>query len=203
MLGKYGISSVTTPQSGDVITTENVKKRLGIAASVTGHDDRIDDLRAEARQFFEDETDRHLMQRTHVLTLDDFPPKKEAIHLPFSPVSSITSITYDTTDTDDVAFTDFVFSSHTTPPRISLSSATSTWPTTKDQDSVVNITLVSGHALASDIDDSIKRILMMLVCHWFNNPDAAQEKAIHAIPYGIQMSIDKKRLGNGYLRVSG
>ena len=127
------------------ITVAELKDAIGISHS--NQDAELGRKITAARQFAENRTRRHFVQRTIQLLLDRFPPGREAITFPVAPISSITSIYYidqagDSTEwsSDDWA-TDLA-----SEPAFLYPIYGETYPTTQAIYRAVTITATSGYA---------------------------------------------------------
>lgn len=67
-----------------------------------------------------------------------------------------------------------------------------TWPNSEDREDAIKITYVAGYGdAASDVPETIRHALSLLVTHWFERReimDRGQE-----LPYGVQALLDTER----------
>jgi uncharacterized phiE125 gp8 family phage protein len=139
----------------------------------TGERTLIESYLTAARILAEDVSHRALMQRTVTLTLDKFPAGRRILELPRPPLTSVTSISYVDTGgaTTAMASTNYVVDTASRPGRLQPTYNT-VWPTARDQLGAVTITYVAGATTSTNVAETDKQAIRMLVGHWFQNREA-------------------------------
>lgn len=66
------------------------------------------------------------------------------------------------------------------------------WPDFYDRDDALKITFTVGY---STVPEELKQAILMLVSHWYENRNAASEKAMTEIPLGVEAMIGLHRKG--------
>lgn len=151
---------------------------------VDGSDDDtlITALIVTARRMAEQATGRALVTQSWRYTLDAFPVA--AIDLPLPPLVSVQSVKY--LDADGVlqtlvADTDYsVYLSSLlglVAPAYGMS-----WPSPRDVPEAVRIEFTAGYGNAAAVPGDIKQWMLLQICHWYDNRQAAGEKR-EALPF--------------------
>ena len=124
-----------------------------------------------------------------------FTPNPGVISLSLGPVQSVSAIKYYDTDNNiqTATLSDFYVlgpSSRTTiKPKAGKS-----WPTTFTRDDAIKVEYVIGYGdAASDVPDSVRHALMMLVAHFYENRELSVDRAMAEIPFGFEALIDRER----------
>lgn len=168
-----GALTQTVAPASEPLTTAEAKAHLRIDDSAD--DGYIGNLITAAREYAESYTRRQFIDATYTWKLDSFPHCDE-MELPVSPISSVTSITY----TDSAGNTGQTLSSSiydvdtdSETPRITLDPAEN-WPSTEaGRAHVVTVTFVAGYgSSASDVPESIRQAMLILIGHWYENREA-------------------------------
>lgn len=136
-------------------------------------DDLLDVYITAAREYFEEETGRQLIQATYTLTLDRFPPTRhEAIRIPRPPLQSVSSITY--TDVDGTPqtwavseYTVQTYDGPTARPGRVFPNEDETYPTdVADVPGAVTVTFVAGYA-DSSVPKAWQVAMLMLIADMY------------------------------------
>lgn len=119
------------------------------------------------------------------------------VFLPINPVQAIDSIEY--YDTDNVlqplVVSDFFLYSDEDSALIEPKPGTS-WPSTYDRRDAIVITLTAGYGDAStDVPNSIRRAIRLLVAHWYEHRTAATSGAMVELPLAVQNLVSINRKG--------
>lgn len=117
------------------------------------------------------------------------------VQLMLGPVQSVTAIKY--YDTDGVLQTatlsDFDVFGTPTSTTVSPKSGKS-WPVAQNRPYAIRIEYVIGYGdAASDVPQTVRHALMMLVAHWYENREGTQERALSDVPYGFNELIGIER----------
>jgi len=113
----------------------------------------------------------------------DFPSGR-MIRLPLDPVQSVTVVYSDTANVEQTLSGTF-YSLHTDDvgPFLWLLDGQN-WPSVNDRLDAVRIEMVVGYGAASDVPNSIKQALFLMVGHWYENREASG-KSMQEIPLGV------------------
>lgn len=186
---------VTAPAVEPVTLTE-AKSHLRIS----GYDNHAElaIFIASAREHTERLLNRALITQTIDLYLDAFPEK---IELPLSPVQSVTSINY--TDVDGA--TQLLASSGYTvtvaaEPAYIIPSYGNSWPDSRAVPEAVVVRYVAGYGAAeTDVPDSIRSAILLLVGHLYENRENSLSGTIITdIPFGYSSLVAPHRLGGRF-----
>lgn len=111
----------------------------------------------------------------------------QEIKLILGPVQNVTAINY--YDADGVLQVDTlsnynVFGTETY--TVVSPKAGFTWPTTQDRSDAIRIDYEIGYGDATtDVPETIRHALMLLVAHWYENREQSQMDALNDIPFGF------------------
>ena len=68
------------------------------------------------------------------------------------------------------------------------------WPSQEDRPDAIKATYVAGYGdAASDVPESIRHALLMLVSHWFERREPSNEKNMMDIPWGVEALVNIER----------
>lgn len=68
------------------------------------------------------------------------------------------------------------------------------WPDTQDRSDAIRIEYTIGYGEASsDVPDTIRHALLMLIGHWYDNRENTGMDELLSVPYGFDMLIDMHR----------
>jgi len=181
----YTSFAVTTAPASEPITTAEAKSQLRIDSS--DEDTLVDNYITVARQTLETLMRRAFVTQTITLKYDSFPSR---IRLPRPPSTSVTSITY--VDTDGATQTwdsaNYVLDSQVEPASIQPAYDVD-YPNTRTQPNAVTVTYVAGYGSASDVPESIKLAVRLLVGTYYENREATSAQKVTELPLGVQMLV--------------
>lgn len=115
------------------------------------------------------------------------PNPTQSVQLLLGPVQSVTAVKY--YDVDGVLQTDTlanyqvfgVPSKTTVGPKEGFA-----WPVTQERDDAIKIEYVVGYGDAStDVPDTIRHALMLMIGHWYDNREQTQMDELYDIPFGF------------------
>ena len=155
---------------------------------ISDDDTLITTLIGDAREYCERIDWRAYLTQTYDLYLDEFPASGE-IRFPRPPLQSVTSVKY--TDENGVVATlassTYIVDTISEPARLVLKSNQS-WPTvTLQQVNGVVVRFVAGWTQASDVPRSIKRAMLLLIGHWYENREETTVGAVsRSIEFGVR-----------------
>jgi uncharacterized phiE125 gp8 family phage protein len=157
--------------------------RLHLKQDTTNDDDLITDWLAGAVAVCEHATGRSFGEQTLEFAIDEF-PSTVAIALPRGTVMSITSVKY--IDTSSVEQTidsgSYMLDDYSTPAFLIPAYGTD-WPDTLETVNAVKVRYVAGSAT---IPAAVKNAIKLMVGHWDQNREAAANKDIRAIAFGVE-----------------
>jgi uncharacterized phiE125 gp8 family phage protein len=157
-------------------------------------DGLVTTLVAAARLHVESVTGRALVNQSWRLVLDQW-PEDRAVTLPVSPLVSLTSITAFDADGDDhlVPLAQFEAATGVTPARLILPRKVGGMPALRERFGI-EIDYVAGFGEATDVPSDLKRGVLALVAHWFEDRDAVMVAGSGAvIPPGFSQMISPYR----------
>lgn len=68
------------------------------------------------------------------------------------------------------------------------------WPSTDDRPDAIKVTYVAGYGdAASDVPETVRHALLMLVTHWFERREPSAERALQDIPWGVEALLNMER----------
>ena len=169
---------IVSGPSGEPVTLAEAKAHLRVTAS--DDDTYITTLIILARQEVERFTNRRLITQTWDWRLDAFPLW---FLVPTPPLISVTSINYIDTDgnsqlLDSSIYDVDIFSA---PARI-MEAFGKSWTSTRTIINAVTVKFVCGYGDASDVPESLKQALFMILAHFYENREDTSPMAVHKIP---------------------
>lgn len=170
-----------------------VKKHLRF--QTTSEDTLLDVWIAAARQYFEEQTGRQVMQSTWELWLDGFPSGR--IELPKPPLLEVESVSYVGADGElvDVGAAGYTVMApagpQANPGWVQLVYG-GTWPTAQDVAGAVRIRFKAGYGAApGDVPELVRTLLYLLVGHFHKyrseTVETRFESAISTLPVGAEV----------------
>lgn len=160
---------ITPPSVEPIALDEAVAHVNGFAGSADQKAALQAAIRA-ARDHAENYMHRALASQVRELALDGFPA---CIVLPYSPVQSVASVKYtDYAGVEQTISTGYLdIDTYSTPARIRPAYG-QTWPAPRPGFNVVRVRYTCGYAKASDVPESIRHGLRLLIAHYFENREA-------------------------------
>lgn len=177
----------TVAPSTEPVTVAELKLHCRVEHSAD--DDLFTALGKAARETVEAETGRQLVTATWRQDLDEFPLCP--IKLRHPPLISVTSVVYTDAngDTQTLDASDYQVDTSSVIGTVAPA-VDSVWPTTQAYKlNAVRITYQAGFGAASAVPESIKAAIKLLVGHWYENREAAQDKRLEMMPMGVQALI--------------
>jgi uncharacterized phiE125 gp8 family phage protein len=178
---------ITTQPDEEPVSLIEAKEHLHIT-----HDEEdayISGLIVAARVYAEMVSRRAYVTRTYTAVLDRW-PYWTRIELPYPPLMAVTEFAY--TDDQDVRTVwesnNYWVDAHSEPGRIALRS-TATWPSvTLKEINAIEIIYTAGYGLASDVPDTYKAAVKLMIGHLYENREAvttAQGISVVVTPLGL------------------
>tara|TARA_R110000824_G_scaffold97450_2_gene232932 strand:- start:499 stop:1161 length:663 start_codon:yes stop_codon:yes gene_type:complete len=184
--------TVSTAETTDLITLDEIKRQLRIATSDTTYNDLLVVIQSAVTEIAKQYLNRSLLNRTLKLSLDTVPyqedilpntegittgpyltQRKREVSLPFSPVVSVTHVkTYDDDDTaTTMATSKYYVDTASAIGRVVLRTG-ETWPDMLRVANSMEITYVAGYGTAAaNTPEPIRQGTLVLAAHLFENPD--------------------------------
>jgi uncharacterized phiE125 gp8 family phage protein len=182
------IKAVVTDATFEPLTLQEVKAQLRVDLDNTDEDQLYLGLIKAVRIHAEKYLRMDLCQKTYDIYFDGF---KSTMQIETYPISSVTSIKYydndDTLQTLDVA--DYRTDLVSEIARIEIVKM----PATKDKYNSVVIRAVCGYATQKAVPENIKSGMLLLIAHLDTNREAASEKTLTEIPFGVKALWDMER----------
>lgn len=170
----------TTAPSAEPVSVAEVKTHLRI--TVDDEDSYLDTLIPAARQHTEEYLSRALITQTWALYLDRF--AWPYVELPRPPLQSVGSVKYVDDDgiTQTVAASEYTVDTDSEPGRV-FESYDGEWPSHRTVEKAVTITYDAGYgANASDVPQTIRHAILLLVGHMYENREASSPLTIKTVP---------------------
>ena len=147
------------------ITVADAKLHLNI--ETTDDDIYITSLITAARQYVENFLQRTIITQTWSYYLDAF--LREMV-LPQPKLISVSAITYVDTGgtTQTLSSSIYQVDNFKEPARVVLAYGQS-WPTTRSQINAVRIQYVAGYGADTQVPETIKQAIKIMIGHWFEN----------------------------------
>ena len=124
-----------------------------------------------------------------------FAPNPGSIVLSLGPVQSVSAIKY--YDTDNALQTATLSNFHvlgTKDQTVLKPKSGYSWPTTFLRDDAIKIEYVVGYGdAASDVPQTVRHALMMLVAHLYENRELSIERSMSQVPFGFEALIERER----------
>lgn len=182
---------VGTPSSAsEPLTTAEVKTHLRI--DFTDDDAYLSALITAARQYAEVTQGRAIVSATYVEKYDAFP---WMIYVPSPPLISVTSIAYLDTAGDSQTLSSSLYTVDTSSMVGRITPAYGyTWPSTQDVINAVTLTYVAGYAGASDVPQTTKQAMLMLISHWYEHRSAVADVQMMPVPMAVQTLLGFERV---------
>lgn len=160
------------------VSLEDIKNYLRV--DITDDDVLISNLIKTARDYVERITNRSIVTKKYEYILDAFP--NGYIQLPRPPLISVEQVVYKTADGVEKVFTDYITDSESEPARII---APNGWPS--ESLYPVNAVKVTYQAGYSQMPESLKHAIYMLVAHWYENrqPFIATERIGKEVEFAV------------------
>lgn len=183
--------------------SSDLKKQLNLPSTATEDDTWLADATGAARQLIERMVPGGFAIRlqTKQLVLNKFPSTGDGeIELPFPPLvssSSEISISYYNSSNGSTDTTSFRLINPGGGYNAKLyPSIDEVWPTTKDRQDAVSIQFQCGSTASTNVSDTIKHAVKMLVTHWYENRSLVIIGSISKeLEFGLQRLLDANGIG--------
>lgn len=186
------VVQLTEPAETPVSVAELRKDRR---ITGTHHDELLASLILGATTYAEGFTRRVLVKRTFRLTLDDGFPRWSIV-VPRVPLVSVESLKH--LDGDGVEQTIAVPGYRVLvdrEPGIIVPAFGTSWPGTRATEGAVSVEFTAGYASAAAVPAEIRRGILMLAGHWFENPEDVVVGTIAAkVPRAVDACFWLKRV---------
>lgn len=186
-------TSLKTAPTTEPISLEEAKLHLRVATDQTDEDELIASLVVAAREHIETYTNRALITQTWYWKADAFPYWNAPIVLPRPPLSSITSVSYvdanGSTQTWAAGSSGYQLVKPTGPKAQYATiwpSYQQIYPVTRYQPEAVTIEYVCGYGNETNVPESIKHAMKLLIGHLYENREAV---TLDASPVELPLAI--------------
>jgi uncharacterized phiE125 gp8 family phage protein len=192
-----GFLSIVSAPVNAIISTADAKAHCQVEDS--DEDALIDGLVAAVTGYLDAQNGilgRALISQTWRLTLNHT-PCSDKLRLAFPPVQSVSLVKYLDADGDEQTFasSNYRFVAGGDAPYIELASGAS-WPTVSEQGGSFWVEYVAGYGDdASDLPPSLVVAAKMLLGHFFEHREAAQEGAVSTVPMAFDALTQTFRVG--------
>jgi len=190
---RHGLD-VVTPPAAEPVTLDEAKAQCSITGS--DHDTRLNSLITRARSYVEDYTGRAMITQTFDYYLDNF---STPIALPNAPLQSVTSIKYfDTSGVQQTLDAGVYTVSTVREPGEITTAYEQSWPDIRYIPDAIVIRFVCGYGAAStDVPDTLRHAMLLLISHWFENTEAqglSSRYALTNINFDVAALLDPYRI---------
>lgn len=167
------------------VSLDEMKRHLRV--DLDADDALIEDAITEARATLEIAMRRSFVTTYWTLGLDAFPSCPERLRLPRPPLQSVQAITYLDVEgaTQTLSPTIYGIDTLNEPGLVYLQPA-QVWPSTYEVPNAVQIAFVAGQDDVLYVPAGIKSAIKLLVGHLYEQREASAERALHAIPMGVE-----------------
>ena len=119
------------------------------------------------------------------------------VTLPMSPFQSLTSVEYYDADNALQSATASDFETRLAGDRVTLRPKSGkVWPPAYTREDAIKITYVAGFgAAATDVPQSIRQALLLLIGHWYESRTAVSEISMKEVPLAVGSLIGCERVG--------
>jgi uncharacterized phiE125 gp8 family phage protein len=174
--------NIKTKPTTEPITLEEAKAQLNVTCDAD--DDYIETLITVARTYAEQFQNRSYITQTLELRMDCFPAY--LIELPRPPSISLTSIKYIDTNGDVQTLDSSKYTTDFNSYVARLVPAfNEVWPTTRRVIDAVTIEYQAGYGAASDVPETIKQAIRLMIGEWYLYREAIINGTINKIPFGV------------------
>lgn len=187
----------TSPPAVKPVSLADAK--LDLRVDQSDEDTLIESLISAATDYLEADNgaiNKAFVTQTWTLSVK-CPDRNYRIWLPVTPVQSITSIKYFDADNVEQTLTvsDFYFHGDEDWAYIEPKQGVN-WPSVYDRLDAITVEFVAGFGDAeTDIPESIRHAIRLLVVHWYTNRSAASETSVEELPLALQSLISVNRKG--------
>ena len=183
--------NVKTAPATEPITLDEAKEHLKVYC--TADDDYITALIKAARIYAETFQNRSYITQTLELRMDCFP--QFIIELMRPPSISVTSIKYidSNGDTQTLDASKYTTDFNSYVARITPS-YNETWPTTRAVMDAVTVEYIAGYGSASDVPETIKQAILLLITNWYVNREPVIEGTVSKIPWTVDALLNQEKV---------
>lgn len=189
-----GLTQTAAP-AVEPVTLSELRDHLRIDGGT--NDSELTRLGKAARLTVEHKQKRQHITATYEYTLDAF-PASDTIVMPVPPLITVTSISYKDVAGDAKTFATDKYQVEITGERGSITlEPNESWPDTESgRRNAITITFTAGYGTATtDVPESTRLAIMMLVAHWFENREPVLAGAsIAEFPLHIEDLINAEAL---------
>ncbi len=177
----------------ELVSLDEAKAHLRV--DLDADDSLIADLITAARSSLEIEMGRAFLTQQWLRGLDAFPPYHRRLALPLPPLQSVESVTYlDVDGVSQTLSTDVYGVDTLSEPGLLYLKMDQVWPYTACFPNAVQIAYTAGWPDVLYVPGGIKSAMQLLVGHWYEHREAAADKALTAIPLGLERLIWLNRI---------
>lgn len=180
---------IIVPPSGEPVTIAEAKAHAYIDADLIGDDAMVASMLEAAREVVEGATDRALVSRT-VETVFRLPFEFPDLRLPLAPVLEVASVWGVYADGEEVECEPSYFIAETGTP--GLVKPRGSW----FGFDAVKVQYRAGYGEASDVPESAKLAIKVLVSHWHQHRLPIKAGTFHELPFTVKALLGRLRWGN-------
>ncbi len=182
--------TLVTPAAVEPVALDDVKRHMRLDEGAFNAD--VTSLIVAARLMAETITRRALNTQTWDYKLDAFPNE---LSIPLPPLQTVSSIKYIDVNGVEQTLSASVYDVDTDsePARVRPAHGES-WPSTRDDMNAVVVRFVAGYGNnATDVPETIRQAIKILVMHWFENPELTSP-LIKQAPMSVQSLLGNYRV---------
>lgn len=200
----YGLKLVTAPTLYAVELAE-AKAQCRLDADLTDHDATLNGLIQAATDYLEGLTDRAFLTQTWDLFLEEF-PGDDKIMLPKGQLQAMGSVGFVKYIDSDGASQTWNAANYQVVTGdggfVAQGYGVDSWPTTRSMYEAVNVRFVCGWTSASLVPAGIKQAILLLVAHWFANPQAVGNVG-KEVEHAVEALVTQNKLGDEFVCYGG
>jgi uncharacterized phiE125 gp8 family phage protein len=182
---------VTTPPASEPVTLEEARAQVRLTGGA--EEPLVGRLVAAARAHVERTTRRALMTQGWRLYLDGWPPGR-VVRLPVAPVASVETVTVYDGDGVPVALDPQTYrlDGAAEPPRLKVAAGA---PAGISGFNGIEIDFTAGYGAApANVPQPLRQAVLMLVAHWFEHREAAEDPGAFGVPPGVAALLASYRM---------
>jgi len=188
----YHIAKIFDGSSSTAYAVTLAEAKAQMRVTISDDDTLIGSRIICANEYAQGFLNRQLITATLTQYLTTFP---DEIELDKPPLQSVTTIMYLDAAGDEQELADTVYDVDTTvEPGVVRLAYGQSWPSIRATPNSIIITYVAGYGDASDVPETTKQGMLMLIAHWYENREDTITTTIQKIPDGADALLWQTRI---------